>query len=38
MFITKHTNNNFNIIMNCFLKNFNIKNEEEFAQSNITKH
>lgn len=34
IFITKHTNNNFNLIVNCFLKNFLIKNDEEFEKSN----
>jgi len=33
IFITKHTNNNFNLIVNCFLKTFQIKNEEEFEKS-----
>lgn len=33
IFITKHTNNNFNLTLSCFLKSFQIKSDEEFQQS-----
>ena len=32
VFITKHTNYNFNVVLNCFVKNFQIK-EDEFEKS-----